>query len=85
MSHEFRDNSLSLRTIKNSPFNQIYYLRIKISLSYFLQIRKMSDEVQGSVETVPKDLRQQRACLVCSLVKTFDQVVTDLDYILPCY
>jgi len=37
----------------------------------------MSDEVQGSVETVPKDLRQQRACLVCSLVKTFDQFESD--------
>eukprot|EP00088_Acartia_fossae_P067122 TRINITY_DN83553_c0_g1_i1.p1 TRINITY_DN83553_c0_g1~~TRINITY_DN83553_c0_g1_i1.p1 ORF type:complete len:132 (+),score=21.88 TRINITY_DN83553_c0_g1_i1:28-396(+) len=37
----------------------------------------MGDEVQGSVETVPKDLRQLRACLVCSLVKTFDQFETD--------
>ena len=30
-----------------------------------------------SVETVPKDLRQLRACLVCSLVKTFDQFESD--------
>uniref|UniRef100_A0A7E4V497 Transcription elongation factor SPT4 n=1 Tax=Panagrellus redivivus TaxID=6233 RepID=A0A7E4V497_PANRE len=28
-------------------------------------------------ETVPTDLRQLRACLVCSLVKTFDQFVKD--------
>ena len=35
----------------------------------------MGDDIQGSVETVPKDLRQLRACLVCSLVKTFDQVL----------
>jgi hypothetical protein len=34
------------------------------------------EEVQGSVETVPKDMRQLRACLVCSLIKTFDQVGT---------
>ena len=33
-----------------------------------------TEEVQGSVETVPKDMRQLRACLVCSLIKTFDQV-----------
>ena len=32
------------------------------------------EEVQGSVETVPKDLRQLRACLVCSLIKTYEQV-----------
>ena len=32
------------------------------------------DEVQGTVETVCKDLRQMRACLMCSLVKVFDQV-----------
>ena len=30
-----------------------------------------------SVETVPKDLRQLRACLVCSLVKTLDQFESD--------
>ena len=27
-----------------------------------------------SVETVPKSMKQLRACLVCSLVKTFEQV-----------
>ncbi|KAL6265087.1 transcription elongation factor SPT4 [Pogonomyrmex barbatus] len=30
-----------------------------------------------SMETVPKDLRGLRACLVCSLVKTFDQFELD--------
>ena len=40
-----------------------------------LLVCKMGDDIQGSVETVPKDLRQLRACLVCSLVKTFDQVL----------
>ena len=30
-----------------------------------------------SVETVPKELRQVRACLVCSLIKTFDQFKSD--------
>ncbi|XP_060556792.1 transcription elongation factor SPT4-like [Ruditapes philippinarum] len=30
-----------------------------------------------SVETVPKDLRNLRACLLCSLVKTFDQFEMD--------
>ena len=30
-----------------------------------------------SVETVPKNLKQLRACLVCSLVKTFDQFEAD--------
>ena len=41
-----------------------------------LLVCKMTDDIQGSVETVPKDLRQLRACLVCSLVKTFDQVIS---------
>jgi len=31
----------------------------------------------SSVEVVPKDLRQLRACLVCSLIKTFDQFEFD--------
>ncbi|CAH0691767.1 unnamed protein product [Spodoptera exigua] len=30
-----------------------------------------------SLETVPKDLRGLRACLVCSLIKTFDQFEYD--------
>lgn len=30
-----------------------------------------------SFETIPKDLRGLRACLVCSLVKTFDQFEYD--------
>ena len=30
-----------------------------------------------SVDTVPKSLKQLRACLVCSLIKTFDQFETD--------
>ena len=30
-----------------------------------------------SSETIPKDLRQLRACLSCSLIKTFDQFETD--------
>jgi len=30
-----------------------------------------------SVESVPKDLRQLRACLVCSLIKSFDQFESD--------
>ncbi|XP_012262126.1 transcription elongation factor SPT4 [Athalia rosae] len=30
-----------------------------------------------SMETVPKDLRGLRACLVCSLIKTFDQFEFD--------
>ena len=30
-----------------------------------------------SVETVPKSLKQLRACLVCSLIKTFDQFESD--------
>jgi len=30
-----------------------------------------------SVETVPKSLKTLRACLVCSLVKTFDQFEAD--------
>merc|ERR1711983_96243 len=30
-----------------------------------------------SSETIPKDLRQLRACLSCSLIKTFDQWETD--------
>ena len=30
-----------------------------------------------SVDTVPKSMKQLRACLVCSLVKTFDQFESD--------
>eukprot|EP00088_Acartia_fossae_P039868 TRINITY_DN41502_c0_g1_i1.p1 TRINITY_DN41502_c0_g1~~TRINITY_DN41502_c0_g1_i1.p1 ORF type:complete len:117 (-),score=17.32 TRINITY_DN41502_c0_g1_i1:2-352(-) len=30
-----------------------------------------------SVETVPKSMKQLRACLVCSLVKSFDQFEND--------
>nr|CAG4641416.1 EOG090X0NWO [Eulimnadia texana] len=30
-----------------------------------------------SLETVPKDLRNLRACLVCSLIKTFEQFEYD--------
>ena len=30
-----------------------------------------------SVDTVPKGMKQLRACLVCSLVKTFDQFEHD--------
>ncbi|TMW39902.1 hypothetical protein DOY81_015018 [Sarcophaga bullata] len=30
-----------------------------------------------SLDTIPKDLRGLRACLVCSLVKTFDQFEYD--------
>ena len=30
-----------------------------------------------SVDTVPKSLKQLRACLVCSLIKTFDQFESD--------
>lgn len=30
-----------------------------------------------SIETVPKDLRNLRACMLCSLVKTFDQFEAD--------
>ncbi|XP_067113450.1 transcription elongation factor SPT4 isoform X2 [Osmerus mordax] len=30
-----------------------------------------------ALETVPKDLRHQRACLLCSLVKTIDQFEYD--------
>nr|CAG4643679.1 EOG090X0NWO [Ilyocryptus agilis] len=30
-----------------------------------------------SLDTVPKDLRSLRACLVCSLIKTFDQFEMD--------
>ncbi|XP_011297310.1 transcription elongation factor SPT4 [Fopius arisanus] len=29
------------------------------------------------METVPKDLRSLRACMVCSLIKTFDQFELD--------
>ena len=29
------------------------------------------------MDTVPTELRQLRACLVCSLIKTFDQFVRD--------
>ena len=38
-----------------------------------------SDNKQSimSVDTVPKSLKQLRACLVCSLIKTFDQFESD--------
>ena len=49
---------------------------------FLSRTEKMGDDIQGSVETVPKDLRQLRACLVCSLVKTFDQVSSGLRGIL---
>ena len=31
----------------------------------------------ATVDSVPKDLRQLRACLVCSLIKSFDQFERD--------
>jgi transcription elongation factor SPT4 len=36
-----------------------------------------NEEVNAVVETVPKDMRQLRSCLVCSLVKTADQFEND--------
>ena len=30
-----------------------------------------------SVDTVPKTIKNMRACLVCSLIKTFDQFESD--------
>ena len=30
-----------------------------------------------SVDTVPESLKQMRACLVCSLIKTFEQFESD--------
>ena len=32
---------------------------------------------QMSIESVPRDLRNLRACLVCSMVKTLDQFIQD--------
>ena len=46
----------------------VYYMCVMFS------DKMAQDEVQGTVETVCKDLRQMRACLMCSLVKVFDQV-----------
>ena len=48
-----------------------------VSVSDCLITVKEAQQLTMSVDTVPKSMKQLRACLVCSLVKTFDQFESD--------
>ena len=46
-------------------------------VSEFFQTCDNNINLKMSVDIVPKGMKQLRACLVCSLVKTFDQFEND--------
>ena len=62
-------NSVTINTVNQSSWK---LAKKSEKIIYFRYSARMA-----TVDSVPKDLRQLRACLVCSLIKSFDQFERD--------
>ena len=65
-------NSVTINTVIQLSWKLTKKSEKIIYFRYPTQVARMA-----TVDSVPKDLRQLRACLVCSLIKSFDQFERD--------